>query len=138
MAVYTPSIPIFLHKGRCAVKWITALSAEEVAGMPFRTTCHDDFAFNGCLAALASRGEELVEVEMTVEAWGFVGAVIVLETRHVVGCGVRGEIGYVLAGETGAYPVNALGVLVRGLGVKGYTFEVLATLIAGKAFRVKA
>lgn len=138
MAIHTPGIPVLLHKGRRAVKRITALGAEKVPGMPFRTTRYNDFAFDGRLAALASRREELVEVEMAVEAWRFVCAVIVLEARHVVSGSMRGEIGYVLAGKAGAYSVNALGVLVRGLGVEGYAFEVLATLIASEALGMEA
>jgi len=98
MAVYTPCIPVLLHKRRTAIKRITALGAEEVASMPLRTTCHNDLTFNRCLATLASRGEELVEVEMAIETWGFVGAIIVLEACHVIGCSMRGEIGYVLTG----------------------------------------
>jgi hypothetical protein len=117
MAIYTPSIPILFHKRSCGIKWITALSAEEMSGMPFCTASNDDFTFNGCLAALAARGEELVEVEVAVEAWGFVGTVIVLEARHVV---------------------HTFGMFVGGFWVKGYAFEVLAALVAGEAFRVEA
>jgi hypothetical protein len=138
MAIYTPSIPILFHKRSRGIKWITALSAEEMSGMPFCTASNDDFTFNGCLAALAARGEELVEVEVAVEAWGFVGTVIVLEARHVVCCGVRGEVGYVSAGETGADAVHTFGMFVGGFWVKGYAFEMLAALVAGEAFRVEA
>jgi hypothetical protein len=75
---------------------------------------------------------------MAVEAWGFVGAVIVLETRHVVCGGVGGKVGNVGAGETGADAVDAFGVFVGGLRVEGNALEVLAALVASKAFGVEA
>jgi len=98
MTVNTPSIPILLHKRCGAIKRIAALRAEKVTGVPFGTASDNDFAFNGRLAALASGREELVEIKVTVETCGFVGAVVVFKTRHVFGCGVSGEVGDVLAG----------------------------------------
>ena len=109
-----------------------------MTSMPFRAAGNDNLALYGCLAALAARGEELVEVEMAVEAWRFVGAVVVLETCHVI-CGRVGrEVGDVGARETGADAVDAFGVFVGGFRVKGYAFEVLAALVAGEAFGMEA
>jgi hypothetical protein len=67
MAAHTPCIPILLNKWCCAIKWIATLSAEEVPSMPFGTACHNDFAFNRSLAALASWTKQLVEVKVAVE-----------------------------------------------------------------------
>jgi hypothetical protein len=41
---------------------ITTLGAEEVANMPFCSTSNNYLAFDGCLAALATRAEELMEI----------------------------------------------------------------------------
>ena len=79
-----------------------------------------------------------MEVEVAVEAWRFISAIIILETRHVVCGGVGGEIRDVGAGKTGADAVDAFGVFVRRFRVEGYAFEVLSTLVAGEAFRVEA
>jgi hypothetical protein len=138
MAVDTPSIPILFHKRSRGIKWISALGAEEVTSMPFRTASNDNLALNGRLAALAARGEELVEVEMAVEAWRFVCAVVMLETRHVVGGGVGGKEGDIGAGEAGANALDTFGMFVRGFRVEGYAFEVLAALVAGEAFGMEA
>lgn len=37
--------------------YITTFGAEKVANMPLCATCHDNFALNGCLTALAARTE---------------------------------------------------------------------------------
>jgi hypothetical protein len=42
--------------------YITALGAEKVANVPFCATCNDNLAFDGCLAALAARTEQLMEI----------------------------------------------------------------------------
>ena len=78
VTVDTPRVSIFLHKGRRAIERITALGAEEVAGVPLSTACNDDFAFDGRLAALASWREELVEVKVAVEASGLISAIFLL------------------------------------------------------------
>jgi hypothetical protein len=106
--------------------------------MPLRTARNNDLAFDRRLAALASRREEFVEIKMAEEAWGFVRAVVVLEARHVVDGGVRREEGDVGAGKAGTDPVDTFGVLVGGLRIEGYAFEMLAALVAGEAFRMKA
>jgi hypothetical protein len=85
MAIDTPRIAILLDKGRGGIKRIATLSAEKVSSMPFRTTRNNDLAFDGSLAALAAGRKQFVEVEVAVEARGFVGAVIVLEACHVFG-----------------------------------------------------
>lgn len=68
MAIHTPRIPILLYKRRGRIERVTALGTEEVPGVPFCTTRNNDLALNGRLAALAARREELVEVEVAVEA----------------------------------------------------------------------
>jgi hypothetical protein len=45
--------------------------------MPFRTTCHYHFSFNGGLAALATGTEHLMEIQVAVET-GYTGLVIML------------------------------------------------------------
>jgi hypothetical protein len=138
MAIHTPRIPILFHK-RCArIERIATLRAEKVAGVPLRTTGDDDLAFDGRFAALAARREHLMEVEMAEEALGFVGAVLVLETRHVVGRGVCGEVGNVFAALAGVDAGDALCELVLWLGIEGDALEVLAALVAGEAFGVEA
>jgi hypothetical protein len=47
--------------------YITALGAEKVANVPFCATCNDNLAFDGCLAALAARTEQLMEIQVAVE-----------------------------------------------------------------------
>lgn len=138
MTIDTPCVPVFLDKRRRAVKRITALSAEKVAGVPLCTTCYNDLAFNGRFAALASWREELVEVEVAVEPRRFISAIIVLQTSHVFGCRVRGQERNVVACETGADTLDTFGVLVGRLGVEGHTLEVLTTLIACEAFWMEA
>ena len=138
MAIHAPSVSIFLHKRGCGIKRITALSAEEMTSMPFRAASDDDLAFDWRFATFATRGEELMEVEVAVEAWRFINAIIILETRHVVCGGVGGEIRDVGAGKTGADAVDAFGVFVRRFRVEGYAFEVLSTLVAGEAFGMEA
>ena len=48
--------------------YITTFGAEEMANMPFRSASHDHFSLDGCFAALASRAEEFVEVQMAVKS----------------------------------------------------------------------
>ena len=67
MAAHAPRIPILLHEGRRPVERITTLSAKEVPGVPFRAARHDDFSFDGCLAALTPGREELMEIQMAVK-----------------------------------------------------------------------
>lgn len=138
MTVNTPSIPIFLHKRCSAIKRVATLCTEKVTGVPFGAASDNDLAFNGRLAALAARGEELVEIKVAVETCGFVGAVVILEARHVVGCGVSGEVGDVLARESGTDARDTFGVLVGRLRVEGYAFEMLAALVAREAFGMEA
>lgn len=138
MTINTPSIPILLYKRRVAIKRIATLGTEKVTSMPLGTTSNNDLAFNRRLAALAAGRKQLVEIEVAVEAGRFVCAVVVLEARHGVCGGVRGQVRDVGAGEAGADARDAFGVFVGGFWVEGYTFEVLAALVAGEAFRVEA
>jgi hypothetical protein len=68
MAIHTPRIPILLHKRRTTIKRIATLRTKEVSSMPLRSTRDDNLTFDRCLAALAPRTEELVEIEVAVEA----------------------------------------------------------------------
>jgi hypothetical protein len=97
VTIHTPCVSIFFDKRRRTIKRITALCAEKVAGVPLGTTCYNDLAFNGRLAALASWREKLVEIKVTIEPWGFIRTVIMLQTGHVFGCRMRGEKRNVLA-----------------------------------------
>jgi hypothetical protein len=138
MTVHTPCIPIFFHKRRAAIKRITTLCAEEMASMPLRTTSNDNLALDRCLARLAARGEELVEIKMAVKPPRFIGAVIMFQTRHIFSRGVRGEERDVVTRKAGVDALYAFGVFFSGFGVEGYAFEVLAALEAGEAFGVEA
>lgn len=68
MTPHTPRIAIFLDKRRTTIERIAALGAEEVARVPFRAACDDDFALDGSFAALAAGAEVFVEIEVAVEA----------------------------------------------------------------------
>jgi hypothetical protein len=118
----TPSIPLLLHKRRGRIKGITTLRAEEVTHMPLSATCHDDLALDGRLAALAAGREELVEVEVAVEAQAFVDAVLGFETLHVFVGRVGWEELDVIAALAGVNAGDAFEALVVGLGVEGYAF----------------
>lgn len=138
MAPNAPRIPIFLNKRRRRIKRVAALRAEKVSDVPLRAACDNNLALDGRLAALAARREQLVEVKVAEEALGFVEAVVGFQAQHVVGRGVRGEELDVLAALAGADAGDALGVLDVGLGVEGYTFQVLAAVVADEAFGVEA
>jgi hypothetical protein len=138
VAIDAPRVPVFLDKRRRAVKRITALSAEKVAGVPLCTTCYNDLAFNGRFAALASWRKELVEVEVAVKPWRFIGAIIMLQTSHVFRCRVRGQERNVVACETGADALDTFGMLVGWFRVESYALKVLTTLIACEAFWMEA
>ena len=68
MTAHTPSIPILFDKRRLLIKWVATLSAEEVPFMPLSTASQHHLPFNRGLAATASGGKELMEVEVAVEA----------------------------------------------------------------------
>ena len=68
MAAHAPRVAILFHERRLRIEGITALCAEEVPSMPLRTASDDDLAFDWGLAALAARREQLMEVQMAVEA----------------------------------------------------------------------
>ena len=122
VAPHTPSVPFLLYERSRRVEWVTALRAEEMANVPLGATGYHDLALNGRLAALAPGREELVEVEMAVEAQAFVETVFGFETVHVFKCGVGGEELDVFAALAGVNASNAFGTLVVGLGVEGYAF----------------
>ena len=133
VTVHTPSIPILLHKRRCGIEWVTALRAEEVSGVPFSATGHNDLTFNWRFAGLATWREHLVKVEMAEEALGLIGTIFMLKACHVVWRGVRREEGNVFTPQAGANARDALCELVVWLRVESNAFEVFAALVAGKA-----
>jgi hypothetical protein len=138
MAPYTPRIPLLLDKRRAAVKRVAALRAEEVTNVPLRTARDDDLSLDGCLAALAARREQLVEVEVAVEAQGLVMPVFSLELLHRFVGRMRVQHGKVVAALACVDARYALGVLGGRLRVEGHAFEVLAAVVALEALRVEA
>jgi hypothetical protein len=48
--------------------YITTFGTEKMTDMPLGSACHDNFAFNRGLAALAPGAELLMEIQMTIEA----------------------------------------------------------------------
>jgi len=79
-----------------------------------------------------------MEVEVAEEALRLVGAVLVLETRHVVWRGVWGEAGDVFAALARVNAGDALCEFAFWLGVESDTLEMLAALVTGEALRVEA
>jgi hypothetical protein len=122
MAPHTPSIPLLLDKWRRRIKWITALSAEEMSNMPLGATSHDNLALDRRLAALAAGREELVEVEMAVEAHSFVEPVFSFETLHILVRGVGLKELDVITALASMNATDALSTLVIRFRVEGYTF----------------
>jgi hypothetical protein len=118
----TPRIPLLLDKRCRRVKRITTLRTEEVADVPLSAARDDDLALDGRLAALAAGREELVEVEVAVEAQAFVDAVLGFETLHVFVGRVGWEELDVIAALAGVNAGDAFEALVVGLGVEGYAF----------------
>jgi hypothetical protein len=55
VAVDAPSITILFHERSAGIEWITTLRAEEMSSVPLSTARHNDLAFDGCLARLATR-----------------------------------------------------------------------------------
>ena len=115
MTPHAIRIIVPLHEWGVAVEWIAALGAEEVAYVPLRASGHDDFAFDRRLAGAAPRAEELVEVQVAVEAEWVVGS-------------VRGKVGGFEAREP------------RGVEfwVEGDAFERSGAMVACEAFWVEA
>lgn len=89
VAAETPCESVFLHEGgflceglyivlvlvqhfnRFLFKrktYITTFGAEEMTNVPFGATCNHNFALDRRLAALASRAEQLVKIQMAVES----------------------------------------------------------------------
>lgn len=132
VTAYAPRISVLLHERRCGIERVATLRAKEVTGMPFCSTSHNDLAFYGRFAALAARAEELVEVEVAVEAKTVVAVVgFLLEEllfRHRVS-GIRD----VETGLPGTDALKAGGALFVGFGVEGDALEVGVALVADEA-----
>lgn len=68
VAPHTPRVPVFFDKRGCLGERVAAFGAEEVAGVPVGAAGDDDFAFDRRLAVFAAGAEELVVVDVAVEA----------------------------------------------------------------------
>jgi len=126
MAAHAISIPVTaFDEGRRRGKRVAALGAEEVIDVVGVAARNDNLTLDGCLAGAAAWGEELVEIQVTVEAEG-----VILEEK-----GVFARHGLVLTvGAGDAQAIEAGGV---GLWVEGDAFQRCVTVVAGEAFRVK-
>lgn len=136
MTSYTPRIPIFFDKGHFRIEGISALCAEEVPHVPLRAASNDDFALDWGFAALTSRGEEFVEIEMAVEAEAGV-AVGGFHAVEVVLSGAFGD-GHRNAVLASVDSILAGVALFFGLGVEGDAFEVGVAFVADETSRVEA
>lgn len=83
VAINTPSVPVLFYKRGGAIKWVTALRAEEMANVPLSTASHYNLTLYRCFARFTARREELMEVQVAIEPHGFV-AVFFLQTLHVL------------------------------------------------------
>lgn len=110
--------------------YITTLCAEEVANMPFCSTCDNYLALNGRFATLAARTERFVEVESAEEPQRLV-TVLFLQSSHVF-LGYTYRYLNVKALLTLLDTSQALGSLLVWLGVKCDAFEVDATIMTLK------
>lgn len=134
----TPGEAFLLDKRGARIERIATLGAEKVTRVPLGATRHDDLALDGGLAALAARGEALVEVEVAVEPRRGIGAVLFLEPAHhffALPAGEDGEVETALACDDALTP---RGVFEGGFGVEGYAFELFAALVAGETGGVEA
>lgn len=136
MTPHTPRVPVLLHERRAAVEGIPALRAEEVADVPFGAAGDDDFALDGRFAALAARAEELVEVEVAVEAErGVAVGDFELQRFVCIHVFVTGEMS---SRASRSYALHAFASLLLGLRVEGDEFEVGVAFVADEAFGVEA
>lgn len=136
VTTHAPRVAVLLHERRAGIERIAALRAEEVARMPLRAARDDDLALDGRLTGLAARGEELVEVEMAVEAERGVAVVEFLLQELVLG-----HVELVVEGQAlpaGVDPGEALPALSFGLRVEGNEFEIGVALMADEAVGVEA
>lgn len=93
MAPDTPRKPVFLDKGRSRIKRIAALRAEEMAWVPASAARDDDFALDRGGAGFAAGREAFVEVEVAIEARGFILAVLEGELGDLLGGFPAGQRG---------------------------------------------
>lgn len=70
MTANTPGISILFDKWHARIEGIATLSTEKVPDVPLSTASDNDFAFDRRLAGLATRAEQLVKIEMTIETQG--------------------------------------------------------------------
>jgi len=105
---------------------IATLRAEKVPNMPLGSASHNDLALNRRLAALTSRTEGFVKVEMAVESQTLV-AVLIL-----------GSLAYHDAFQSRMYPVYSRRTLVHRLWVESHALEAFATVETDEAAGMKA
>jgi hypothetical protein len=136
VAIDTPRVPVLLHKRRLRIERVAALRAEEVADVPLGAARDNDLALDGRLARLAARREELVVVQVAVEAHALV-AVGRLQPRRVLRRRA-GRQGHVVAVDARADARHALLALRCGLRVERHALQVLVAVVAREALRVEA
>lgn len=129
VAAHTPSIAVFFHKRSGRVERIAALCAEEMPRMPLSPACHNHLALNRRLAAFASWAEELVVVEMAIEAHSLV---TVIDFRNALT-----DLD-VLAVHPPMNTIDALSTLIFWLWVESDTFEAFAAMVADEALGMEA
>jgi hypothetical protein len=155
VATHTPSIAVFFNKRSGRVKrlnsivqmsaiyylylarrstrdgstYIATLCAEEMPRMPLSPASHNHLALNRRLAAFASRAEELVVVEMAIEAHSLVAVI-----------GFRNALTDldVLAVHPPMNAIDAFGTLIFWLWVESDAFEAFATMVADEALGMEA
>jgi hypothetical protein len=114
----TVCVVVALNERGTAVEWVTTLGAEEVADMPFRSSCNNDLTLDRCFAGTAAGRKELVEVQVAVEA------------ERIIGCFGRCEFE--------AHALQACEAFLVGFRVERDAFEWRGAVVTCKAFRVEA
>jgi len=114
----TVCVVVALNERSSAVEWVTTLGTEEMADMPFRSSCNNDLALDRCFAGTAARRKELMKIKVAVEA------------ERIVGRFGRRRIE--------AHALQARQAFLVGLRVERDTFKWRGAVVTCKAFRVKA
>ena len=109
--------------------YIATLCAEEMPRMPLSPASYNHLTLNRRLAAFASWAEELVVVEMAIEAHSLVTVI-----------GFRNALADldVLAVHPPMNTIDALSTLIFWLWVESDTFEAFAAMVADEALGMEA
>ena len=129
LARHAPRVPVLLDVRHPLLERVAALGAEEVPEMPVLAEGDDVVAEDGRLAVLALRREELVPVEVAVEAQALVA---------VLGHRLPGLLLEDLARGAPADAVEALSAEVVWLGADLEGFKARAAGVAPEALRMEA